>query len=211
MKKNVIFRIAAIVLMCTLVTACFASSTFAKYTSSASGTATATVAKWNIEVNDSGKLGVAEKTDMVFNFADTWTNVNETVANAPTVVTNLVAPGTEGSFNVKVINKSDTAAAYTIKLAYDSSSEVTLPATFAFYKDAAHTQKINLNGTTLVEAATGDLAIGSTTAQEETVTIYWAWDFNGNDTNDTTAGDNANSASLDNLVLKVAIVVDQID
>ncbi|MBQ1452212.1 MAG: hypothetical protein IIZ22_06065, partial [Clostridia bacterium] len=49
MKKNVIFRIAAIVLMCTLVTACFASSTFARYTTAYNGTGTITVAKWDVE------------------------------------------------------------------------------------------------------------------------------------------------------------------
>lgn len=66
MKKNTIMRIAAVVLMCTLVTACFASSTFAKYTSQATGSDIVTVAKWDVKVD-----GEAFADNMTFNIFDT--------------------------------------------------------------------------------------------------------------------------------------------
>lgn len=218
MKKNVIFRIAAVVLMCTLVTACFASSTFAKYTSQAEGKATATVAKWDIEVTDVNgiqKLGVDKVDNLAFNFAETWTNLVN-AGTGDTVKTNLLAPGTQGSFDVKVTNKSDTAAQYTIKLAYDSTNEVTLPDTFVFSTDPTFedpTKEITLTSD-LQDVATGRLEIGSSTAQDATQTIYWQWKFEKDDAADvadTTVGVNAQSASYNDVVLKVAISVDQID
>ena len=70
MKKNIVMRIAAVVLMCTLVTACFASSTFAKYTSEATNTDAATVALWKVSVNDDDISAAAQ--DIEFDlFAET--------------------------------------------------------------------------------------------------------------------------------------------
>ena len=56
MKKNRLMRIAALLLVLTLATSCFVGGTFAKYTSTATGSDTATVAKWDIQL----KAGTAD-------------------------------------------------------------------------------------------------------------------------------------------------------
>ncbi len=114
MKKNVIFRIAAIVLMCTLVTACFASSTFAKYTSSATVNGNAlTVAKWSFEVK--GQEIAVKGTAPTVNL-DLFTTILDTNGGAKEtdVKENLIAPGTKGAFDFTVQNKSEVNAKYTI-------------------------------------------------------------------------------------------------
>lgn len=47
-KKSFIGKIAALLLMLTVVSCCFLGSTFAKYTSSKTGTAEVGVAEWKV-------------------------------------------------------------------------------------------------------------------------------------------------------------------
>ena len=56
MKKNVMMRIASILLVCVLVTTCGISGTFAKYTTNATSSDTARVARWGVEVSASGTM-----------------------------------------------------------------------------------------------------------------------------------------------------------
>lgn len=105
MKKNVIFRVAAIVVMCALVTACFASSTFARYTSEASGGTSVTVAKWNFDANEAD---ISESE--TFNIATTIEG-----HNASDVQTKI-APGTNGSFDIELKNTSEVAANYQVAI-----------------------------------------------------------------------------------------------
>ena len=46
MKKSKTMRAASFLLVLTLMTSCFVGSTFAKYTTTATGTDTARVARW---------------------------------------------------------------------------------------------------------------------------------------------------------------------
>lgn len=55
-KKNFISRLFFGVVALTLVSFCFLGSTFARYTSSESGTATVQVAKWDVEFEKGAKL-----------------------------------------------------------------------------------------------------------------------------------------------------------
>ena len=176
MKKNTIMRIAAVVLMCTLVTACFASSTFARYTSQATSAADeATVARWSIQVGDNkDEIAVvgdnANITFDVFNTAITDTGF----ATESDVSSGKIAPGTTGQFKIeKIHNNSEVTANIVVKV--DSVTNVDkIP--LKFYKDQAMTQPIDLKaGTELVNE---DVAIdGDVTA----TTIYWAWDYAGSD------------------------------
>lgn len=54
MKKNVMMRIAAVLLVCVLATTCGISGTFAKYVTKAEGSDSARVAKWGVEVTAQG-------------------------------------------------------------------------------------------------------------------------------------------------------------
>lgn len=195
MKKNLVMRIAAVVLMCTLVTACFASSTFAKYTSGAEGTATATVAKWDVTVNDQ-KLGVDNAT-VTFDLMEVFTNSVNTPAE--TVNGKKLAPGTDGSFSFKITNASDVAAEAVINLAYNDDNEVELPTSFVFATDENFEDAITMPATLDKIALPLDA--------DKTVTIYWKWIFeDGVDEDDTALGLAAGSLKVD-----ATITVEQVD
>ncbi len=196
MKKNVIFRIAAIVLMCTLVTACFASSTFARYTSQASGTASLTVAKWSFKVNNTeiATNDQSDNTNVTFNLADTILDTKD--GNAETdVKTGLIAPGTKGSFKFSVQNTSDVTVEYTVALTPSLNS---VPV--KFYSDSACTTEI----TDLSAAISGTLAKNQAAAQD-TATIYWAWAY-GEDVDD-----NAYGVTPTTISVAAAITATQVD
>ncbi len=81
MKKNVMMRVASALLVAVLLTTCAISGTFAKYTSSATGSDTARVAYWGFNQSATITLDL---------FDDAYDN---TVAGAE----NVVAPGTSKS------------------------------------------------------------------------------------------------------------------
>ena len=51
-KKNMIARICGLLIVLTLISCCFLGTTFARYTSNVSGTASVTVAKWDIDFGE---------------------------------------------------------------------------------------------------------------------------------------------------------------
>ena len=51
-KKNLIARICGLLIVLTLISCCFLGSTFARYTSNVSGTASVQVAEWDINFGD---------------------------------------------------------------------------------------------------------------------------------------------------------------
>ena len=62
MKKNKMMRIASVLLVAVLLSTCAISSTFAKYTTEFTGTSTAKVATWSVNVAD------ADVNNKTFNF-----------------------------------------------------------------------------------------------------------------------------------------------
>lgn len=178
MKKNLVMRIAAVVLMCTLVTACFASSTFAKYTSQATASSkTVTVAKWAVELDGNGI--VAADPQVEFDLWDTLLDSDKTNAekNATTI-----APGTSGKFDFELENKSDVDA--------NAKVEITIPAGFPsaivftyngtdYTPSATQATKIVIDNIKLKGIDTTDAAYTSATFKPE---ISWVWAFT--DTNE---------------------------
>ena len=53
-RKSVVSKILLLVVLLTLVSCCFLGSTFARYTSSESGSGTLQVAKWNVSITGNG-------------------------------------------------------------------------------------------------------------------------------------------------------------
>ena len=91
MKKNLMMRIASILLVCVLATTCGISGTFAKYVTTGSGSDSARVAKWGVTIAD--------------NFSTTFLNeytkhssiVGGTDSLSVKSSVDVVAPGTNGS------------------------------------------------------------------------------------------------------------------
>lgn len=176
MKKNVMMRLSALLLVAVLLTTCVISGTFAKYTSTVSGNDTAKVAKWAWEYNGGSLQASSPLTFDLFN------TINDTAGGAEEsdVADNLIAPGTQGSFMFTFNNQSEVNATVSVNF---SSSEEVAPI------------KYSLDGTewkeTIAELFVENRAVamgGSTT-----VTVLWKWAFeetdNGwNDTSDTALG-----------------------
>lgn len=197
MKKNVIFRIAAVVLMCTLVTACFASSTFARYTSEVTGlTSKATVAKWNIEV-DGEDITVANPT-VTFDLFNASNIVDTVDGNTDSnVKSGLIAPGTKGEYTMTVENKSEVDAKFTI------ANTVTKSITDLPVNPTITSVKIGNDPITADD--NGYYAIPMNA--KAVVTYGWEWAFGDK------AADNAYGDHTKDVTVKVdaTITVDQVD
>lgn len=93
MKKTKLMRAALLLLVLTLITSCFVGGTFAKYTTSKTGSDTARVAKWGVTV-------VANGDTFAHKYTTDDQSVVATIANS--VVSSreqdmVVAPGTRGN------------------------------------------------------------------------------------------------------------------
>ena len=91
MKKNVMMRIASILLVCVLATTCGISGTFAKYVTKAESEDNARVAKWGVTITGATDMFL-EEYDKDLALSD------KTVVSADDeTINDLVAPGTEGT------------------------------------------------------------------------------------------------------------------
>lgn len=211
MKKNKIMRLASALLVLTLMTTCAISSTFAKYTTSASGTDSARVAKWGF-------------TPTTITLTDLFKNTYDATVQG---ATDVIAPGTKGEakfgFNYGGADGIDAPeVAYTFKVDTTGSN-------------CADDIKNNTNiqwkldtgdwGTwdeliTAIEALDGNkpgdkyepntlpAAFNAAGANEHTVSWQWKFDENSNDVADTAMG---NKAALDQVNLKITVTATQVD
>lgn len=89
MKKNKILRLASVMLMLCLITTCAISGTFAKYTTSGSGSETARVAKWGVTF-------ATVPGDLSTSYATTDTDHSADITTSVKADADVVAPGTSG-------------------------------------------------------------------------------------------------------------------
>lgn len=184
MKKNIMMRIASVLLVAVLLSTCAISGTFAKYTTTVTGTATAKVATWNVDV-----AGGTET--FTFNLFDTLKDSNGTSDETDVDTSSkIIAPGTSGSFAIVVNNKSEVNATYTttftVKVDGTVKAEGDLP--FKFTKTGL----------------SGDLAMKSGTA---TIDVDWVWAFL--ETNEANTADMALAGKT--VTVEVAVTVSQVD
>ena len=200
MKKNVIFRIAAIVLMCTLVTACFASSTFAKYTSQAKATDSAVVAKWDIEY-DGTKLDVVGSPKNIT--VDIFNDSAIAGHNANDINKQKIAPGTNGSFTIaQITNESDVVADIAVTAIVTNTNNIPI--------------KWSTDGSTWSDefpslaTLSNTVNPGGTLGPVEGTTIYWQWAYYesaAQDNDDTTLG----LAATAQVTVDLTITATQVD
>ena len=184
MKKNKMMRIASVLLVAVLLSTCAISGTFAKYTTTVTGTATAKVATWNVAV-----AGATET--FTFNLFDTLKDSNTTDTETDVDTSSkIIAPGTSGSFAINITNSSEVNAKYstvfTVKVDGTATEETALPFTF---------DKTGL---------TGNLAMNSGSA---TIDVDWVWDFL--ETDAANAADMALAGKT--ITVEVDVPVEQVD
>ena len=174
MKKNKMMRIASVLLVAVLLSTCAISGTFAKYTSTIAGTDTARVAKWDFKVGGTTANSSAEFTfDLFKTIKDTDDSAEDDIA--PTDGT-VIAPGTQGSFDIVLNNASEVTATYAIAFAVTNANNIPVE-----FKVGSGEWK-----STLDNVAATELAIGG----DATVTVSWRWAYGDGSTDaaDTTLG-----------------------
>lgn len=198
MKGSKLPKLAALLLVLTLVTTCFVSGTFAKYVSEGEGEDAARVAKWGVKVEIAGD-----------GFKTTYgkDEVNANV-DGPTVVSSttekVVAPGGE-FYCPLVFTIGDTK---TNGLDYSSTTAGGEGSFESAIKTAIQ------NATTKEYEAGTDLS-----AAGEGITYSWTWPFqnatgtatNPDDELDTLLGDNAANGQPATISITVTTTVTQID
>ncbi len=93
MKKSVLFRVALVMLVLTMVTSCFVGGTFAKYVTSGEGADSARVAKFGVVVTGNGTAFAEMYDDEAVAAASYATVVSDLTGD----IKDLVAPGTKGN------------------------------------------------------------------------------------------------------------------
>lgn len=219
MKKNVMMRLSALLLVAVLLTTCVISGTFAKYVTTGSASDSAEVAKWGVKIT-----------------AETWADDNleanltddedHIVASASS---DLLAPGTGVKFaSVNVSGTPDVA----VKVTYTADLELTgwaledssvwCPLVFVIngnaYSYAGVTAsnvddfeaKIEAYIAAYTEEYDAGVDLAAQGAGNLTVSCYWAYD-NGNDSADTYLGDQASEGNAPTVNLTINCTVTQVE
>lgn len=172
MKKNIMMRIASVLMIAVLLTTCVISGTFAKYVSEVTATTSVKVASWDVVF---GNLTEDPEThNYSFNFFDTLIDTASLNGEAETDVDTsekLIAPGTKGSFTFNITNNSEVTAKIEIVI---KNLPAALTQKIDFSSDNA---TITLDGTTLTVTAFNLAAKSSV----KPVTIDWEWAYETGD------------------------------
>lgn len=197
MKGNKLVKLMAFVLLVTVLAIILVSGTYAKYTTSATGTDTAKVALWSIKINDKD-IAKAETKELTVDLFSTITNTDGTdEKNVSAIDGSLIAPGTMGSFNlVSIENASEVNATYSVT--YTLTGAEGIPLQFTTTKDNEDSWSNSLPSVNVTNA---DLKAG---AKADGTKVYWRWAFDGNDETDTNLG-----TTTPTVTLKASVSVEQ--
>lgn len=181
-KENKIVKLACVTLMLTMISLFLVAGTYAKYTSTASGTDATVVGKWSFLVNGN-EIATKESSTINFGLFDT---ILDEDGNAETnVASGLIAPGTRGAFEFELQNTSDVTAQYQID--FEITNNNNIPIEFSI-------DGTNWDNELVVEPSEDTiLEIGSGV---KTQTIMWRWSFNGDDAADTFLGSMETSPTI---------------
>ncbi len=210
MKMNRTMRVAVLMLALTIITSCFVGGTFAKYTSTTTGSSTATVAKWSFKVNNA-EFAVQPEATLTFNLFDTINDTGNTTDEGD-VADGRIAPGTAGSFDMIIANTSEVNATWTVVLEETNGTDIPL--------------QYSVDGTTWTDSV-AELVMTDLTGQSldmnksTTVTVYWRWVFDDNtdgahakqnDRSDTALGIYAqNNDTVPTVTITATLTATQVD
>lgn len=197
MGKNKTMKMILITLLIAMIALVLVSGTYAKYTSSASGSDTARVAKWSFNV---GENDIVAKDTFTF---DLFKTITDTDGKTETDVVSanadkVIAPGTSGSFDLVLENKSETSAKYGI--IYTVTNTASIPVQFSVNgKDWTD------NLANVVESDT-DTKLDANNGRK-TIKIQWKWAYDGDDTTDVNLG----KVGTAKLIVQADVTATQID
>lgn len=197
-KSSMMVRLVAVLAVTMMFTMCFVGGTFAKYTSSGTGTDSATVAKWSFKV---GEIDIATTDTFTFDLFKTIKDSdginNETEMNP--VDGSIIAPGTQGSFDLVLTNASQVTAQYAIDYTVTNNNDI--PVKFSVDGGTTWTND-------LADVAASDSTKLAANSGTTTIKVQWKWDFNGSDDSfDTALGIGGNAV----LTVKAEVTATQVD
>ena len=190
-------RLVAVLAVTMMFTMCFVGGTFAKYTSSATGTDSAAVAKWSFKV---GETDIATSDTFTF---DLFKTVKDTggadEADINPADGSIIAPGTQGSFDLVLTNASQVTAQYAIDYTVTNNNDI--PVKFSVDGGTTWTND-------LADVAASDSTKLAANSGTTTIKVQWKWDFNGSDDSfDTALGIGGNAV----LTVKAEVTATQVD
>ena len=197
-KSSMMVRLVAVLAVTMMFTMCFVGGTFAKYTSSATGTDSATVAKWSFKV---GETDIATSDTFTFDLFKTIKDSNGTdnESDMSPVDGSIIAPGTQGSFDLVLTNASQVTAQYAID--YTVTNAGGIPVKFSVDGGTTWTND-------LADVAASDSTKLAANSGTTTIKVQWKWDFNGSDDSfDTALGIGGNAV----LTVKAEVTATQVD
>ena len=197
-RSSMMVRLVAVLAVTMMFTMCFVGGTFAKYTSSGTGTDTATVAKWSFKV---GETDIATTDTFTFDLFKTIKDSdginNETEMNPGDG--SIIAPGTQGSFDLVLTNASQVTAQYAIDYTVTNNNDI--PVKFSVDGGTTWTND-------LADVAASDSTKLAANSGTTTIKVQWKWDFNGSDDSfDTALGIGGNAV----LTVKAEVTATQVD
>lgn len=196
------FTVLVGLLVAVVVTSYSVCGTYAKYTEEFNGTSSnASIAKWAVSLDGQQ----ANSNDFTFDLMDNSSN-NSLSDGAST---KLLAPGSTGSFKIKVINQGDVNANVAVTFSLDPSSAA-IPLTFSNSETGTYG---DINSVNIPDTANNTVA-GVTTANanggEKEITVYWKWDFDANTTNATGKDDTTLGKEAGKVIVKANVTVSQV-
>ncbi len=219
-RKGLFVRLAVLLVLACIFTACYVGGTMAKYVTSDNSTDNASVAKWGVTVTgtaDTFKEAYA-KDDSLFTLA----------ANTVVSTGKVVAPGTSGSMaaftisgtpevavNVKFVGTLDLGDKWVDSAsAYYCPIEITVGDTTFKGNDYASVDLFETAVNDEIKTFSKDYAANTnlSTSVDNAPAISWAWKFTGNDdVKDTYLGNQAAAGNAATISLSVTATVTQID
>ncbi len=217
--KNWTLRVGVILVALTLITSCFVGGTFAKYVTAGTGTDTARVAKFGVEVTGEGTM-----------FAQSYNDTGSVTVSSDVKV---VAPGTSGTMVNYAITGTPEVAVNVSYSAVVTVNDWELDGTFycpIIIKNNGVQVLCGLDYTSAADfKAALEAYIGSLTTSYEpgadlsgagnVYTLSWQWNFEStdgialdqSDANDTLLGNKAADGTAPTITIETTCTVTQID
>lgn len=200
MKRNNLFKLGLFTVFVAILSLTLVSGTFAKYTSTVTGSDSAKVAKWEWQINDDKVVGGTATTAFTFDLFNTTAEDANVAKDEKGNI--LLAPGTKGSFEMTIKNLSEVKGEYTIT--FESTTDATItPIKYSFSNSESES---DWEDTIAKLTKTSNLAFKTGV---ETITVYWKWDFSVDTEGDTT--DTNLGLSDSTHTVKATIVFTQVD
>ena len=212
MKKNIMMRLSALLLVAVLLTTCVISGTFAKYTTTGSGSDSAKVAKWGVTVTVAGDTTAITELD------------GSAEAHVKTNTGEIMAPGTKGKLGNVTISGTPEVAVEVVYTATvdlgdnweDQNGDYYCPIVVKVNGTAVDTTSVTNADQyeaaikAAIEAADdNEVLVGEAMPS---VVITWEWAIDGDNAKDTALGNAAvNDATCPSIEVALQVTVNQLD